>query len=162
VWKEKYHAAKRAGEMGTTALHDECNRLGDTAQALTSELEKAKEELAGWDREQKRRINLMKKAMKLQGKSWERKVMQSAPRFVPLTERHTPVLSILNRKGGVGKTTLTANLGAAFAAKGYKVLLVDLDLQGSLSSMFMNESILVERSKEGLLLQHFLLNTSQR
>lgn len=43
------------------------------------------------------------------------------------------VIAISNRKGGVGKTTCTVNIGAALAIKGKKVLLVDLDPQSSLS-----------------------------
>lgn len=41
---------------------------------------------------------------------------------------------LINQKGGVGKTTSCANLGSALAKEGYKVLLVDLDAQGNLSS----------------------------
>lgn len=46
------------------------------------------------------------------------------------------VVSVLNYKGGVGKTTVTANLGADIAARGGKVLLIDLDPQASLTFSF--------------------------
>lgn len=49
------------------------------------------------------------------------------------------VVSVINHKGGVGKTTLTANLGAGLAARGSKVLLVDLDAQGSLTVSFFTQ-----------------------
>lgn len=44
-----------------------------------------------------------------------------------------PVVSVINYKGGVGKTTLTANVGAELAWRRYKVLLIDLDPQASLT-----------------------------
>ncbi len=47
------------------------------------------------------------------------------------------VVSVINYKGGVGKTTLTANLGADLAARGRRVLLIDLDPQASLTFSFM-------------------------
>jgi chromosome partitioning protein len=135
---------------------EETARLRQTGDTLTGELESAKEELARRDRAERSRANLMKKAMRLEGRVWERKLLQGAPKFRPLHERHVAVISVLNLKGGVGKTTTTAHLAAALSAKGYKPLLIDLDLQGSLSSLFVNESALKDRSKEKLLLQHFL------
>jgi chromosome partitioning protein len=49
---------------------------------------------------------------------------------------HVIVVSMINIKGGVGKTTLTANLGAELATRGYRVLLIDLDPQASLTFSF--------------------------
>lgn len=46
------------------------------------------------------------------------------------------VISIVNHKGGVGKTTTTINVGKALSLLGNKVLLVDMDSQGNLSQCF--------------------------
>lgn len=43
------------------------------------------------------------------------------------------ILALCNQKGGIGKTTLTLNLGEALARMGNRVLLIDLDQQGHLT-----------------------------
>lgn len=47
-----------------------------------------------------------------------------------------PIVYCRTAKGGVGKTTITGNVGACLAMQGYKVLMIDADPQASLTSLF--------------------------
>jgi chromosome partitioning protein len=63
---------------------------------------------------------------------------RSKRRYVPhrTGSEHLQVISVMNFKGGSGKTTTSTHLAQYLAFRGYRVLAVDLDPQASLSAMF--------------------------
>jgi len=46
------------------------------------------------------------------------------------------IISFLNGKGGVGKTTTSINIATCLARQGHKVVMVDTDPQGSISNWY--------------------------
>ena len=56
------------------------------------------------------------------------------------SERGPVCVSVINMKGGVGKTTTVALLGRRAAIKGHRVLVVDLDPQANLSQAYMGNA----------------------
>ena len=53
------------------------------------------------------------------------------------------IIAVCNQKGGVGKTTLTRELGCYLASVGMKVLLVDADGQGNLTKSFFDSEVVL-------------------
>jgi cellulose biosynthesis protein BcsQ len=129
-----------------------------TRDQLSADLERVKEQLADACLKNRKLYNSYssyKEAYKqtsaqleainqTDGKVWLKPVIGSNPPFVPLSARKTAIISLANLKGGVGKTTLTANLGAAFASEGLRVLLIDLDHQSTLSTRSLGDRELDE------------------
>jgi len=64
----------------------------------------------------------------------------------------TRILSVLNQKGGVGKTTTCVNLGAALARRGQEVVLIDMDPQANLTVHVGVDPRTIDRSTYSLLL----------
>lgn len=62
----------------------------------------------------------------------------SAKEYAPYRPKGLPakLVAVANFKGGVGKTSTAAHLAMSAALDGYKVLVVDLDSQGSMTSIF--------------------------
>lgn len=55
-------------------------------------------------------------------------------------------ISIINQKGGVGKTTSTYNIASVLAMNNYKVLMIDSDSQASLTLMTANNPLNIENN----------------
>lgn len=61
--------------------------------------------------------------------------------MAPISRPAATRLSVFNHKGGVGKTTITVNLGAALARRERRVLLVDADPQCNLTSYLVDTDV---------------------
>ncbi|WP_420391721.1 AAA family ATPase [Acuticoccus sp.] len=70
---------------------------------------------------------------------WTRMPIKRPANYAERLMASKPIMMIGNLKGGVGKTTLAANLAAHYHERGERVLLIDLDYQGSLSAMTIDE-----------------------
>jgi cellulose biosynthesis protein BcsQ len=90
------------------------------------------------------------------GRLWNRRLPADATKFRPLKNRKMPIISVLNFKGGVGKTSLTVNLAGLLGRQGKRILMVDLDYQRSLSQLVLSHADRKMLQLERRCLQHFL------
>lgn len=150
----------KSSQEHVETITDECTDLKDALHSTRHSLARSKR--------RSRQLESLLRSLEEQldnlttsdGRVWMKPVPPDQDRFLPLSFRRTPILSLMNLKGGVGKTTLAANLGATFAAAGHRVLLIDLDHQSSLSSMCLTASEKQEVERSGLSIDDFFRNAS--
>lgn len=71
------------------------------------------------------------------------------------------IISIINYKGGVGKTTVTANIAAELARRNKKVLLLDMDAQASLTFSFITPDYWNQSLKDTHTIKNYFDSISQ-
>lgn len=71
------------------------------------------------------------------------------------------IISIINYKGGVGKTTVTANIAAELARRNKKVLLLDMDAQASLTFSFISPDYWNQQLKDTSTIKNYFDAISQ-
>jgi cellulose biosynthesis protein BcsQ len=129
-------------QKGQIHLHQTCRQAEeerDRLQGVLAKLEKQWKDLEAFD-----------------GKLWQRENNRPPPPFLNMADRKVRFVAVMNLKGGVGKTTLTANVGVTLASKGQRVLLVDLDFQGSLTRLCLTHADLNHTVAKGLLCNRLL------
>jgi cellulose biosynthesis protein BcsQ/predicted nucleic acid-binding Zn-ribbon protein len=162
---ERLRQAVREQEQKIESLNDEyaelkqrSGQLEDALARATAELEEARAGAFDLQRQIAELEEQIEGAVEQPGRVWERPADVGAPAFVPLAERRAPVVSVVNLKGGVGKTTIAANLAVALGRRGARVLLIDLDYQRSLSLLCCSPKEIEQLHTAERCLQHFLLD----
>jgi len=133
-----------------TELHAQQTRLVEVERAVEAlKREKTRVFAAGrkaflnWRASERQ----MQALLEQDGMSWQQAPREAVPLFRPLAQRQAPIVAIMNLKGGVGKTTITANLVYALAQRGLRVLIVDLDHQGSASGLCLSAEQIADGGK---------------
>ena len=149
-----HEATARQQRVKIEALSEQCEELKEKLSDLdlekqrvearlqegTDDLVQAKEQVNNLQVQIDNFTHQIDLVAKSDGRLWERRAIAVPSPRSPGTPR-APIVAVVNLKGGVGKTTLTANLGATLWKQGKRVLLIDLDYQASLSMLCLSPDV---------------------
>ncbi len=135
-------------QMELDALRKDRERLLTIQVDVSSELVARKENEAALLQQVAELTEQTQRLASFDGKVWEKPSVGPVPAFIALPQRAARIIALTNLKGGVGKTTLAANLGALLAET-HRVLVVDLDYQGSLTSLCLPPEQIEEIRRRG-------------
>jgi len=133
----KHGSLRGASTLVRSCVKDLIQNLQGQLEQKVEELSKTVVELTNDNFRLESQLKTLKKQFEeitdFDGEPWENRLSESSKFFIPKEKRRCRIIAVANIKGGVGKTTITQNLGATLWSRGKRVLLVDLDHQGSLS-----------------------------
>jgi len=135
---------------------DELSRLTGQKADVEKDAEQLREDNAVFNEKIQELQSHLNSLKDQDGRIWQRPIAAPESVFRPMSERGFPIISVLNLKGGVGKTTITAHLAGSLAQKGKRALMLDLDYQRSLSMMMVPSEQRKALHVERRCLQHFL------
>jgi cellulose biosynthesis protein BcsQ len=123
------------GEQNLVRALDE---LSQVRAPIDAQLTEAKSEIATL----RSKLASVRNASRDNAEFWSREpdTAKRLPDYIGRLSRSIPVLLFANQKGGVGKTTLATNVAACFAERGERVLVIDLDYQGSATSLMLAQA----------------------
>ncbi|MBI3408501.1 MAG: AAA family ATPase [Planctomycetes bacterium] len=126
--KQRLDAGSQTLSKTQAELDETQKKLHIMAQRARSYLAEAKMHIADLR-------NQIDQVDALHGKAWLRPAGDTITPFRTLERKSPAIIAVTNLKGGVGKTSLTANIAYTLWNSGKRVLLVDLDYQGSLTNL---------------------------
>ena len=110
---------------------------------FTDRLEQASDEFVSLQTRYKTTEQRMQRVARADGRIWETPIDAGVPGFRAFDSKSAPIICVMNLKGGVGKSTISANLGCTLWKQGKKVLVIDMDFQGSLSSLCLRPDLIM-------------------
>jgi chromosome partitioning protein len=116
-------------------LHKETGDQQTKVEQLSEDNVRLRGEVATLDLQRKKLEDQLNQVLEFDG-NWTHQAPKGVPPFRPPTGDGAAIVAVLNLMGGVGKSTLTANLAATLWGMQPKqwALLVDLDYQGTLTT----------------------------
>jgi chromosome partitioning protein len=135
-------------------LNKEARQQQEKVRQLSRIAEQLKEENVELDRRHAAMQAQIDAVLAFDG-NWTHTPPRDAPAFRPLADRRARVIATVNLKGGVGKTTLTANLAASLWSRDQKrrVLLLDLDYQANLTQCCLDRKTIARLRQQERLVQ---------
>ena len=158
-------AETKIGELGValTTANGRVDALACKLAAAELDTERAHQKATSHSKKAKQLQAQLNGVTKQDGRVWRKPLPPNAPVFVPLAKRKTLIISVLNLKGGVGKTTITANLaGYLGQTVGKRALMIDVDHQRSLSQLVLSTMDREAVAAAGRTVQHFLTSQARR